>query len=224
MSFTVAVDGPAASGKGTLSRAAARAFGFAYLDTGLLYRAIGAKFLEGVDPVEAALNLDPAVLDDESLRRSEVAQAASKVAAIPDLRAALVDFQRAFAQRAGGAVLDGRDIGTVICPDAQVKLFITANDDIRAERRWRELCARGSEMSLDQVRADLLERDARDKQRAQAPLCPALDAEVIDTSSLSIEEALDRVIAIITRQQTQKLHATGVEVMGLLPNPGASSG
>ena len=197
MSFTVAVDGPAASGKGTLSRAAARAFGFAYLDTGLLYRAIGVEYLKGMDPVEAALNLDPAVLGDENLRGSEVAQAASKVAAIPELRAALVDFQRAFAQRAGGAVLDGRDIGTVICPDAQVKLFITANDDIRAERRWRELTAKGNDISFEQVRADLIERDARDKQRAQAPLCPAPDAQVIDTSSLSINEALDRVIAKI---------------------------
>ena len=137
MRITVAIDGPAASGKGTISRAVAAHFGFAHLDTGLLYRAVGAKLIDGVDPVEAARALARPDLDDPRLRSAAVAQAASKAAVIPEVRAALLDFQRAFALRAGGAVLDGRDIGTVICPDAQVKLFVTASADVRATRRFQ---------------------------------------------------------------------------------------
>ena len=127
MSFAVAIDGPAAAGKGTIAKAVAARFGLAHLDTGLLYRAVGARELEGQDPVEAALSLNPEELDESRLRTPEVAQAASRVASQPEVRAALVDFQRAFAARSGGAVLDGRDIGTVICPDAPVKLFVTAS-------------------------------------------------------------------------------------------------
>ena len=140
--FTVALDGPAASGKGTIARALARQFGFAYLDTGLLYRAVGAQVNAGLDAVEAAESLTAGVLDDPGLRSSQAGQAASKVAAMPAVRAALKDFQRAFARRAGGAVLDGRDIGTVICPRAQVKLYVVASDRVRAERRaaWRAGC------------------------------------------------------------------------------------
>ena len=132
MIFTVAIDGPAAAGKGTISKAVAAHFGFAHLDTGLLYRAVGAKVLAGADTVAAARALDPVDLEDDSLRTPEVAQAASEVAVIPEVRAALVAFQKDFARREGGAVLDGRDIGTVICPDAEVKLFVTASAECRA--------------------------------------------------------------------------------------------
>ena len=197
MSFTVAIDGPAAAGKGTISRAVAAHFGFAHLDTGLLYRAVGARMLDGLDPVEAATTLDPADLDRDNLRAPEISQAASKVAAIAEVRAALVDFQRAFAARAGGAVLDGRDIGTVICPDAAAKLFVTASDMVRAERRYRELAASGVETSFDEVLQDTRERDARDSERAAAPLKPAEDAIILDTSTLSIDEAVSAAIAAI---------------------------
>ncbi|MBL3585023.1 (d)CMP kinase [Rhodovulum sulfidophilum] len=197
MSFTVAIDGPAAAGKGTISRAVAAHFGFAHLDTGLLYRAVGARMLDGLDPVEAARTLKPSVLERGDLRAPEVAQAASKVAAIPEVRAALVDFQRAFAARAGGAVLDGRDIGTVICPEAPAKLFVTASDEVRAERRFLELRQKGVETSLEEVLAEMRERDARDSARATAPLRPAEDAVILDTSRLSIEAAVGAAIETI---------------------------
>ncbi|MGB5862857.1 MAG: d(CMP) kinase [Sulfitobacter sp.] len=196
--FTVAIDGPAAAGKGTVSKAVAAHFGFAHLDTGLLYRAVGAKVLGGMDAVAAARALMPDDLDDASLRTSDVAQAASKAAVIADVRAALLDFQRSFAARTGGAVLDGRDIGTVICPDAQVKLFVTASADVRAQRRFAELSAKGSTQSLDDVLADVKARDARDTERAEAPLRPAKDAVVIDTSALSIEQAIARAVAAVS--------------------------
>ena len=197
MAFTVAIDGPAAAGKGTISRRIAAHFGFSHLDTGLLYRATGRKTLSGMSPLEAAQDLRAEDLDAGDLRSSEVAQAASRVAAIPEVRNALVAFQRAFAARAGGAVLDGRDIGTVICPDAQVKLFVTAGDEIRARRRHRELTDEGVEVSLAQVLSDLRERDARDSARAIAPLTPAEDAILIDTSAMSIEDAVAQAIAIV---------------------------
>jgi cytidylate kinase len=197
MAFTVAIDGPAAAGKGTISRRIAAHFGFSHLDTGLLYRATGRKTLSGVSPLEAAQGLRAEDLDADDLRSTEVAQAASRVAAIPEVRSALVAFQRAFAARAGGAVLDGRDIGTVICPDAQVKLFVTAGDEIRARRRHRELTDEGAEVSLAQVLSDLRERDARDSARAIAPLTPAEDAVLIDTSAMSIEDAVAQAIAIV---------------------------
>lgn len=196
--FTVAIDGPAAAGKGTVSKAVAVHFGFAHLDTGLLYRAVGAKVLGGMDAVAAARALMPDDLDDASLRTSDVAQAASKAAVIAEVRAALLDFQRSFAARSGGAVLDGRDIGTVICPDAQVKLFVTASADIRAYRRFAELSAKGSTQSLEDVLADVKARDARDTERAEAPLRPAKDAVVIDTSALSIEQAIAQAVAAVT--------------------------
>jgi cytidylate kinase len=195
--FTVAIDGPAAAGKGTLSKAVAAHFGFAHLDTGLLDRAVAAKTLLGVEPIEAAQRLTAQDLDDTDLRTPEVAQAASKVAVIPEVRAALVDFQRAFAARAGGAVLDGRDIGTVICPDAAVKLFVTASAEVRAERRYLELSAKGDPSTRGQVLADVQARDERDMNRAEAPLKPASDAVLIDTSELSIEAAVASAIAAI---------------------------
>ena len=192
--FTVAIDGPAAAGKGTIARALALHFGFAHLDTGLLYRAVGMK---GGDPVAAAQGLGDADLAREDLRSLEAGEAASRVATIPAVRAALVEFQRLFAQREGGAVLDGRDIGTVICPGAEVKLFVTADPEIRARRRWLEAGGEASGESyaavLEQVRA----RDARDMQRADAPLRPADDALMLDTSTLSIEAALERAIAAV---------------------------
>lgn len=190
MSITVAIDGPAASGKGTISKAVAEQFGFAHLDTGLLYRAVGAKMLQGVEPTQAARTLQPDDLEADGLRTPDVAQAASKVATIDDVRSALVDFQRAFATRAGGAVLDGRDIGTVICPDAQVKLFVTASADVRAERRFLELDAKGLDVTREGVLADVKERDRRDSERAVAPLVPADDAILIDTSTLDIDAAV----------------------------------
>ncbi len=197
MTLTVAVDGPAASGKGTISKAVAAYFGFAHLDTGLLYRAVGAQMLLGQDPLVAAQMLQAEDIDAEKLRNSQVAQAASKVAAIPEVRAALLDFQRAFARRAGGAVLDGRDIGTVICPDADAKLYVTASDEVRAKRRFLELSGKGQDVTQEGVLEDLRARDKRDRERASAPLKPADDAVIIDTSDLSIEDAVAVAIAKI---------------------------
>ncbi|MGA1614011.1 MAG: (d)CMP kinase [Rhodobacteraceae bacterium] len=201
MRFTIAIDGPAAAGKGTISKAVAQHFGFAHLDTGLLYRAVGAQMLAGVAPIEAAQTLQADALDPAKLRTADVAQAASKVAAIPEVRAALVDFQRAFASRAGGAVLDGRDIGTVICPEAEAKLFVTATPEVRATRRHLELVAGGSSTDYATVLADVKERDARDMNRADAPLRPASDAHILDTSQLSIAQAIAQAIAAITSKQ-----------------------
>jgi cytidylate kinase len=202
MSFTVAIDGPAASGKGTISRAVAAHFGFAHLDTGLLYRAVGRRVLAGEEPVAAARGLVPADLEGEGLRDEAVGGAASRVAAIPEVREALVDFQRAFATRLGGAVLDGRDIGTVICPDAPVKLYVVASDEVRAERRWRELGSKGQRVTKAEVLADLRERDARDSARATAPLRPAEDAIMLDTTLMSIEEAIAAAIAAVEARRS----------------------
>ncbi|UAB89491.1 (d)CMP kinase [Ruegeria sp. SCSIO 43209] len=197
MRFTVAIDGPAAAGKGTISKGVAAHFGFAHLDTGLLYRAVGRRMLQGDEPVAAAGSLTAEELQQGDLRTAEIAQAASKVAVIPEVRSALVDFQRAFARRAGGAVLDGRDIGTVICPNAEVKLFVTASPEVRAERRYLELSAKGSDVSREQVLADVKERDSRDADRNTAPMKPADDAVQLDTSNLSIEAALARALETI---------------------------
>lgn len=182
MEFTVAIDGPAAAGKGTIARALADRFGFAYLDTGLLYRAVAAK---GGDPVQAALWLTAEDLARDDLRSLAAGQAASRVAALAGVRSALSDFQRRFARTAGGAILDGRDIGTVICPMAEVKLYVTSSAEVRAVRRAREVGG-----DLAQVLAQLRERDARDMGRADAPLRPAQDALLIDTTDLTIEQAV----------------------------------
>jgi cytidylate kinase len=197
MAFTIAIDGPAAAGKGTIGRALAAHFGFAHLDTGMLYRATGRRVLAGLDPVAAAQSLRAEDLEAGDLRSPEVSHAASRVAAIPEVRQALLDFQRAFARRAGGAVLDGRDIGTVICPDAEVKLFVTASDAERARRRHRELLQSGHAVTLEEVADDLRGRDARDSARAAAPLKPAPDAHRLDTSTMTIEEATAEAIAIV---------------------------
>ena len=197
MAFTIAIDGPAAAGKGTIGRALAAHFGLAHLDTGLLYRATGRRTLDGLEPVEAARTLRAEDLDADDLRSADVSQAASRVAAIPEVRQALLDFQRAFARRAGGAVLDGRDIGTVICPEAEVKLFVTATDAERARRRHREMVAAGHELSLEAVAEDLRQRDDRDSARAEAPLKPAEDALRLDTSEMTIDEAVARAVAVV---------------------------
>jgi len=197
LSFAVAIDGPAAAGKGTISKAVAAHFGFAHLDTGLLYRAVGAKVIAGADPVAAALALDPVDLEDDSLRTPQVAQAASEVAVIPQVRAALVAFQRSFATRGDGAVLDGRDIGTVICPDAHVKLFVTASPECRAERRFQELMGKGMDVTFETVLADVRERDDRDRNRAAAPLVPADDAVLLDTSDLTVEQAIAAAVKVV---------------------------
>ena len=198
--FTIAIDGPAAAGKGTISKAVAAHFGYAHLDTGLLYRAIGAKVMTGSDAIEATVGLRAEDLEVDGLRTAEVAQAASKVAVIAEVRAALLDFQRAFARRAGGAVLDGRDIGTVICPQAEVKLFVTASAEVRGKRRYDELVGRGDTVTLDDVIEDVRARDARDMERVEAPLKPAEDAHVLDTSALSISDAVAEAIAAITQK------------------------
>lgn len=199
--FTVAIDGPAAAGKGTISKAVAAKLGFAHLDTGLLYRAVGMKTLDGMDPIDAARGLVPQDLQRDGLRGADAAQAASKVAVIAEVRAALVDFQREFARRPGGAVLDGRDIGTVICPDAEVKLFVTASAEVRAQRRFLEHSSAGQGGSFEDVLADVKARDERDMNRATAPLKPASDAVVLDTSTLSIEEAVTMALREISSRR-----------------------
>ncbi|MFY0690431.1 MAG: (d)CMP kinase [Paracoccaceae bacterium] len=198
MSFTVAIDGPAAAGKGTISRAVAAHFGFAHLDTGLIYRATGARVLAGEDAQAAARTLRREDLERDDLRTPEVAQAASKVAADPQVRAALVTFQKEFARRPGGAVLDGRDIGTVICPDAEVKLYVTASDTVRAERRFLELHEKGLDVTREGVLEELRARDARDSEREAAPLKPAEDALLLDTSDMSIADAVAAAIARVS--------------------------
>ena len=204
MTFVVAIDGPAAAGKGTIARAVAKQFGFAHLDTGLLYRAVGKRVLdmgrgvidEGVAEL-VAHELQEKDLNVDGLRTVLVSRAASKVAAIPGVRQRLLDFQRKFAHRDGGAVLDGRDIGTVICPDADVKLFVTADDETRAQRRFEELSAKGESTSLAAVAADLRSRDERDAGRADAPLTRADDATLLDTSEMSVEEAIAAAVGLI---------------------------
>jgi len=191
MPFTIAIDGPAASGKGTIARALARHFGFSHLDTGLLYRAVGAL---GGDPVAAAQALAPRDLARDDLRTAAAGQAASRVAAIPEVRAALVDFQRRFALTEPGAVLDGRDIGTVICPAADLKLYVTASDEVRARRRALELGA-----DATATLSELRERDARDAARDVAPMRPADDALLLDTSDMTIDDAVARAIEAARR-------------------------
>ncbi|HUF56517.1 MAG TPA: (d)CMP kinase [Thermohalobaculum sp.] len=210
MRFVIALDGPAAAGKGTVARALAATFGFAYLDTGTLYRAVGLKTLEaGGSPLEAdaaelARTLRTAELDAPGLRTATVAEAASKVAAMPAVRAALVEFQRDFARRDGGAVLDGRDIGTVICPDADVKLFVTASAEERARRRHAELVAAGDETPYERVLDEVRARDERDAGRAEAPLARARDAHLLDTTELSIDAAVARAAEIVGKALDRK--------------------
>ena len=196
----IAVDGPAASGKGTIARALAAHFGLPHMDTGLLYRAVALNLWRwGGDPASEfealracdMLSIDP---DDEELRSEPVSRIASAVSAYPAVRAALLERQQAFASQPGGAVLDGRDIGTVIAPNADVKLFVTAWPEVRAERRARELETRGMPAHYDEVLADIRARDERDSERATAPLKPAADAIILDTSNLDAESAVAAAI------------------------------
>jgi len=204
----IAIDGPAAAGKGTLARRLAAHFGISYLDTGLLYRAVGLAVIEAGgrpdDPqaaAAAAQSLDPRRLADPGLRSEAAGDAASKVGAIPAVRSALLDFQRRFAAAPTGAVLDGRDIGTVVCPGAEIKIFVTASLERRAERRLKELQAKGLSVIPERVLADMRERDARDAARDAAPLVPAKDAIVLDTSALDVEAAFAAAVAIISERR-----------------------
>jgi CMP/dCMP kinase len=201
----IAIDGPAASGKGTLARKLAAHFGLPHLDTGLLYRATARALIDKGDAltdkdaaVTAARGLALTGLDENALRDHAMAEAASIVAAIPEVRAALVDLQRAFARHPGGAVLDGRDIGTLICPEAHPKIFVTASAEVRATRRALELRAGGEAADYATILTEILRRDERDKTRAAAPLVPADDAVVLDTTALDIEAAYAAAVEIVS--------------------------
>ena len=199
----IAVDGPTASGKGTIARALAAHFGLPHLDTGLLYRAVGRQvFLDGGDPDDAgdalaACTFPDGLLTDPELRSEAAGGLASRVSLHASVRQALYERQRSFATQPGGAVLDGRDIGTVIAPDAEVKLYVTASVAARAQRRWKEMRARGEDRTLAEIEADLRRRDERDRTRAEAPLRAADDAVVLDTSDLGPDEAIAAAIAAV---------------------------
>ena len=202
----IALDGPAASGKGTLARRLAAHYGYAHLDTGLLYRAVGhALLMAGQAPSDAtaaesaARALDVSRMDPELLRSGVVGEAASVVAAIPNVRAVLLDAQRAFANQSPGAVLDGRDIGTVVCPDADVKLYVMATPDVRARRRHAELVGRGEVISEVDVLEDIRRRDDRDQSRTVAPAKPAKDAHLLDTTELDIDGAFRKALELVER-------------------------
>jgi len=203
----VAIDGPAASGKGTLAKRLAEHLGFHCLDTGLLYRAVardvaqrGFRLDDLWAAVATARGLDPKELEDPDLRGTAAGDAASIVARIPEVREALLAYQRDFARRPPGAVLDGRDIGSVVCPAADVKIFVTATPEVRARRRFTEFEARGAGISYETVLADILIRDQRDSGRANAPMVLATDAMLLDTSNLSIEAAFDAAVGLIKRK------------------------
>ncbi|MDK2747620.1 MAG: (d)CMP kinase [Brevundimonas sp.] len=205
MSLIIAVDGPAASGKGTIAARLARTYGLPHLDTGLLYRAVGVKLLEAggslddeAAATQVARSLDAAdVSEDPRLTTGEAGEAASRVAGHPGVRAALLDLQQGFAAQAGGAVLDGRDIGTVIAPDAPAKLFVTAAPETRADRRWKQLTARGFDIAFDDMLADIQRRDERDAGRGAAPMVQAEDAVLLDTTDMGIEAAFDAARRIV---------------------------
>jgi len=201
MDFVIAVDGPAASGKGTVAGRLAELYALPYLDTGLLYRAVGvaAERAGGGESaaIAAARALKAEALEDPDLRTRSAGELASQIAAIPEVRAALFSFQQRFAATAGGAVLDGRDIGTVIAPLAPAKLFVTASAEIRAERRWKQLSGQGETVELAEVLADIRRRDERDSGRASAPLIQAADAVLLDTSDLGISQAVDAARRIV---------------------------
>jgi len=202
----IAVDGPTASGKGTISKALAAHYGLPHMDTGLLYRAVGWSVAQnGGDPDNpadalAACAFADEVLHNDALRSEYIGGLASRVSVHADVREALIQRQRDFAQQAGGAVLDGRDIGTVIVPDADAKLFVTANADARAVRRFEEMTSRGEAVNFDDILADIIARDNRDRKRAAAPLKPAKNADLLDTSKLTIDAAVRQAIALVDAQ------------------------
>lgn len=200
----IAIDGPAASGKGTIAKLLGKHFRLPVLDTGLLYRAVardtaarGFPLSNAKEAEASAKALDPATLEDPALRGAKAGEAASMVGKIPEVRAALLEFQRAFAHQPGGAILDGRDIGTVVCPDADVKIYVTASPEERARRRHRELIQRGEDVSYEAVLTDIHDRDARDTSRASSPMKPAADARQLDTTHLGVDEAFQAALAMI---------------------------
>lgn len=204
MGFVIAVDGPAASGKGTIASRLGAYYGYPVLDSGLLYRAVGVRVMaEGGDPDEeavaaaAALSLDPAELERSEVRTRAAGEAASRVAVHHDVRVALRAFQQSFAAQEPGAVIDGRDIGTVICPDARVKIYVTASPEIRAQRRWKQLTAQGEAVSYEDILADIRVRDERDASREDSPMRPADDAVLLDTSEMGIDAAFDAARRIV---------------------------
>jgi CMP/dCMP kinase len=207
----IAIDGPAASGKGTIARQIAAVYGLHHLDTGLLYRAVAKALLDAGHPpddeqraIEAAIRLDPSKFEDNALKLQVITEAASVVAAIPQVRQALINYQRSFATKPPGAVLDGRDIGTVIAPGADVKLFVVATPEVRASRRARELKARGEDVTEQEVLADLLRRDERDSRRTAAPLMQAPDAHLLDTTNLGIDAAFRAAVDIIEKARAER--------------------
>ena len=207
----IAIDGTLASGKGTIARRLSGWYGLAHMDTGRLYRATGIaalkKSVDFDDPAalaDVARALDLNDFSEEKLRTAEAGQAASKVAAVPEVRAALLELQRAFAHQPGGAVLDGRDIGTVVCPEADVKLWVDASVEVRATRRWKELNEKGETLSLEEMITQLKERDDRDKNRADAPMIAAADSVLIDTTHLTIDAAVDKARAAVDAVIAQK--------------------
>ena len=208
--FVIAIDGPAASGKGTIATGLGRELGLPVLDTGLLYRAVGVTLQrEGGDPTDAAAaeavarRLDPSRLDDPALRTREAGEAASVAAAHPGVRTALKEFQQRFARLESGAVLDGRDIGTVIAPDAPAKIFVTASPEVRAERRFNQLRGQGEDVAYEDILADIRRRDERDSGRAAAPLVMAEDAALLDTSQMSISQAADAARRIVEQARAR---------------------
>ncbi|MEJ6593757.1 (d)CMP kinase [Parasphingorhabdus sp.] len=206
----IAVDGPTASGKGTISKQLAKHFSLPFLDTGLLYRAVGWTLRnQGGDADDAADALaacvfDGALLDNPALRSEVVGGLASRVSVHPDVRRALINRQKDFAYQPAGAVLDGRDIGTVIAPDADVKLFVTASSEARAMRRFEEMKRRGEPVNFDDILADILKRDARDKNRVTAPLKPAEDADLLDTTDLTIDAAIRQAIVLVNAKTSSR--------------------
>lgn len=197
MKFTITIDGPAAAGKGTISKAISKQYGLPHLDTGLLYRATAARSLLGEDPVKAASSLTSEDLARPNLRTADVAQEASKVSAIPEVRAALTEFQKSFARRTGGAVLDGRSIAVEICPEAEVKIFLTADNTTRAARRYEQMIEQGQVTTYEEVLSDMTIRDARDSTRDIVPTQAAPGALIIDTTQLTIEEVIQVAYAAI---------------------------